>query len=110
MQFVKKNVKKCIYSHEIANAIFNKTTWGDSPKRDYNIIDGQVAMEDAKNKGIIINGKLSKGTYYIFMWSKDHTRLIPFHVTMKRKTAENIKKGSEHYGSISIMNEILYDI
>ncbi len=102
-----KEIEKAIVPFEEFNEIAEKRYWGDDPQNDFFAIDGEDAMTQAKKTGImdLKTYKLSPGVFYVFRWNLKKTKIIPQHVTMLRKTYENIIKGSERYGSTKIVRE-----
>lgn len=101
-------LSSAIYNYETARKIFDKTTWGDDVELPGEpvCIDGAIAEAQAAKDHVEIAGKLQAGVGYIFRWNKTQTRLIPYHVTMLPKTAANIAKGSNRYGSGAIHAEL----
>ena len=102
------NIFECIYTADETTKIYDRSYWGESMD-DVNYIDGPDAMQQAKENNIIIGGgsALSSGVGYIFRWNQAHTRLVPYHVTMKLKTIANINNGSCKYGYDSILRDAL---
>lgn len=99
-----KEIEKTIYSYETTNKIYNKIYWGDDLNENYFAIDGENAKKNKKYYNI--EGNLSDGVLYIFRWNLKKTKLIPYHVSMKKKTCENIMKGSKKFGTMSIIQEL----
>ena len=99
------HIAEAVYPFEIFTEISDKAYWGED--LDYiKAIDGAVAEADAIRENVKITGPLTEGVMYIFRWTLKHDKLVPYHVTMKPKTAANIEKGSAKYGSSSIIAEL----
>lgn len=102
------DIQEAIYPFEKAREISERSYWGE----DLNdpCIDGALAMKQAAERNMVIStgNTLQKGVGYIFHFNKAGTKLQPYHVTMLPKTAANIEKGSQKYGSLSISAELNY--
>ncbi len=105
-----RSIKKAIYNFETAEKIYERRVWSDDDPeiKTFKAIEGGEAYKYLKNhRNLKIKGTLSDDVYYIFRWNKKHNGLVPYHVTMKRKTILNLEKGSRKFGSLSILNEVV---
>ena len=104
------NLFEAIYSFARAENLYGRAYWGGDESWDkkdiVNIIDGALATEQAKNAHIKLGGTYQAGVGYIFRWNKNQTRLQGYHMTMLPKTAANIERGSNRYGSGAIRAEL----
>lgn len=98
-------ISEAIYPYEEFISISNRAYWGEDLD-NIKAIDGAVAMVQATKDNVPITGTLQEGVLYIFRWTQKHDKLVPYHVSMKPKTAANIEKGSNRYGSGAIMAEL----
>lgn len=105
-----RSIKKATYDYKTAEKIYERRVWDDDDPeiKEFKAINGKEAKKYLINtKGLKVHGKLNDDVYYIFRWNKKHNGLVPYHVTMKRKTRLNIEKGSRKFGSLSILNEVV---
>lgn len=67
-------------------------------------ISPENAIAQFKDLGVDCKTKnnLLQDSLYVFRYTYDNERLVPFRVTMAAKTAANYYKGSSKYGSLSI--------
>lgn len=107
---VTNNIWNAIYSFARAENIYSRQTWGGDETWEnndiVNIIDGALATKQAKDAHIKLGGTYQSGVGYVFRWNKDQTRLIGCHMTMLPKTAANLERGSNRYGSGAIYAEL----
>lgn len=100
-----KYLSEAVYPYEKFIAISDRAYWGEDLD-DVKAIDGLIAMTQASKDNVQITGILQEGVLYIFRWTQKGDKLVPYHVSMKPKTAANIENGSNRYGSGVIRAEL----
>lgn len=106
---ITENIFDAIYSYNQTEEIYSRQYWGGDEtweKDIIHIIDGALAVKQAQDANIKLGGTYQAGVGYIFHWNRAQTRLIGYHVTMLPKTAANIERGSNRYGSGAIRAEL----
>ena len=97
-------IKNYIYSFEEFESIKDSAYWGE-PKT-FSAVSGDEAARLAANEHIPILGKLIGNCQYVFRYNLKKSGLVPLRVSMHPKTMENIKKGSNRYGTDHIKKEL----
>lgn len=105
--------EESIYSYEEFNMIRDAETFGDDVKFPNNTVIAINGGEFNKQvlSGIIpieklsVKDPLNPEIWYVFRKTLAG-KYLPLHVSMRPKTAANIARGSERYGSASIDREV----
>lgn len=101
---VKKFFQLYVYSKEEYDKHGNENFWGE-PRR-FAAVSGYEAKQLANAANLKIGGELIDECLYIFRQSRTG-RLVTKRVSMHPKTMANIVKGSQKYGSLHIVNELV---